>query len=231
MSKEEFDILKYLLEKLIIILSSQNPYMPIIYVAVGAIIPALSSLLSYHYKYKKRKEEKIRELLGDAIYQSELLISSYKELVMHKVHKNYWFQSCEHYKLKDSKYAEIYYSKHFESSKNAFSVEYRIGKLLAAYIKTIKKYELYNGKIEKVDLIIKEINEYKPRKPKEFEDVFAPDLQTASNDEEDALNKEYAKYGDYFYQINKILEGGISQYSKKKQIVKWLTGFFCGTGA
>lgn len=204
MSKEEFEIIKTLLEKLISILNDNNPYMPIILVAVGALLSLSGQGLFWILRLRNERKIQTIELLSEVIRLSQLLKDSYKELVMHKVHKNFWFQS--HIYAIGSKYEEIYYLKHLESNKESFKTEYRIRKLFSEYVKSVEKYQLYKGKIEKVEEILKDIKNFVPRKPKEFDNIPDPELRKAEVDEEAELNKIYEKYGDYFDSLNNALK-------------------------
>jgi hypothetical protein len=205
MTKEEFEILKGLLEKLIDILSNNNQYMPILLVLFGALAGIIPQFVFWILQNRKEKKNKKRELLAEAYKTSQLLSDYYKELVMHKTHKNFWHQSSE-YAFQDTKQSEIYYAKHLESGKESFATEFRIKNLYAEYIKTIKSFQIYNGEIEKLDEILKEIANYKPRKPKTFENIPDKDLREAAIKEEDELNKEYVAYAVYYDKINKLLE-------------------------
>lgn len=206
MQKEEFEILKSLLEKLITVLSRDNPYMPLLLVFLGAVLAIAPQLLFWYLQLKKEKKEKLRELLAEAYKQSNLLTEYYKELVMHKVHKNFWHQSSEYAAFNDSKKADVYYSKHLESSKESFITEFRIRNLFAEYVKTLKSFQVYNGKIEMIDKVVKELNGFKPRKPKTFENIQDADLKEAAIKEEAELNLEYSRYGEYFASINDLIE-------------------------
>lgn len=205
MNKEEFEILQALLEKIIMILSKNNQFMPVYLILLGAVLSFVPQIIFWKLQIKKEKKEKIRELLAEAYKQTQSLIGYYKMLVMYKVHKNFWHQSSL-YAIADPKKAEIYYSKHLESSKDAFITEEKIINLLAEYVKTLKSFQIYNGKIEMIEVILKELNDYKTRKPKTFERIPDPDLREAAIKEEEALNKEYSQYSVYFNSINKLME-------------------------
>ncbi len=206
MSKDEFEILKSLLEKLITVLSCENPYMSFYLVSLGAFIAFTTQIIFWILQLRKEKREKVRELVAEAYRQSQLLTEYYKELVMHKVHKNFWHQSSEYAAFNDSKKADVYYSKHLESGKESFITELRIRNLFAEYVKTLKSFQIYNGKVEMIDVTLKEMIDYKPRRPKTFENTPDADLRKAAIKEEDELNNEYYKYGEYFISINKSME-------------------------
>lgn len=206
MNKDEFEILKSLLEKLIAILSRNNPFMPLYMVSLGAVLASIPPIIFWFLQLKKEKKGKIRELIAEAYRQSQLLTDYYKELVMHKVHKNFWHQSSEYASINNPKKHDLYYSNHLESGKESFMTELRIRNLFAEYRKTLKSCQIYSGKVEIIDVILKEIKDYKPRKPKTFENIPDNDLREAEIKEENELNNEYLKYSEYFDSINKLLE-------------------------
>ena len=205
MGKEEFQILKTLLEKLIEILSSNNQYLPLLLVLIGGLIGIIPQTIFWILQSKKEKTNKKRDLLAEAYKISQLLTDYYKELVMHKTHKNFWHQSSE-YASKYPKQSALYYDRHHESSKESFATEFKIRNLYAEYIKTIKYFQIYSGEVKELDDLLKEIANYKPRKPKTFENIPNADLREAAIKEEEELNKEYEFYSKQYDAINKLLE-------------------------
>jgi hypothetical protein len=207
MTNEDFIILKSLLEKLIDILSSNNPYMPLFLVLIGAVSAIIPQSIYLLLQSRKEKKEKIRGLLADTYKYSQLLKDYYKELVMHKVHKNYWHQSSIN--VHDQKLGDLYYSWSNESSKKSFDTELRIRNTYSEFVKIVRSFEIYTGRIEVIDSILKDISSYKPRKVKQFNDIADENLRDAANKEEEELQKEYEKYSEFYDSIILVMRNKI----------------------
>ncbi len=214
MTKEQFEILKSLLEKLITILSRDNPYeylnywIPLISALIGATAVLVPQFIMWFIKMKREKKDKCRELIADAYRNSFLLVEYYKELVMHKVHKYYWYKSSTY--ETDPKYHDLYYERHHESSEDSFETELRIKPLLADYVRIVKSFQIINGDNKKINSVIEEISLFKPRKASRFDGVPNDKLHDESVKEEDNLNKEYGRYKEFFDIINSEMEKSLN---------------------
>jgi len=187
---------------------SGNSYFNIPIPIVAALIGAISALFVQGFvwliKTRHEKKEKSRELLSEIFSDSYLLSKYYKELVMHKVHKHYWFKASQ--LSPEGKYQNIYYNNHLLSNKDAFAVDSKISQTFAHYTKVVRKYLLLNGKNKKVDSLLNAYQNYEPRKPSEFDEIAYPKLSEFEIQEEKALNQEYSQYGEFLSVINKLLE-------------------------
>ncbi len=214
MTKEQFEILKTLLEKLITILTRDKPdeyliyWMPLIAALIGATAALVPQIIMWFIKTKRQKKEKCRELIADAYRNSFLLVEYYKELVMHKVHKHYWYKSSTF--ETDSKYHDLYYERHHESSEDSFQTELRIKPLLADYVRIVKSFQIINGENKKINSVIEEMSLFKPRKVSRFDGVPNDKLYEESVKEEDSLKKEYSRYKEFFDIINSEMEKSLN---------------------
>ncbi len=210
MSKEEFQILRALLEKLITVLSPNNPYesiaywLPLISALIGATAVLIPQFIMWFVKLRKERVEKSRELLAEAYRNSFLLIEYYKDFVMHKVHKQYWYKA--HTKETDSKYKELYYQRHHESNEDSFETNLRIKPLIADYVKIVKNFQILNNNNGEINSVLEEMSLFKPRKASNFDSVADDNLYAESVKEEESLNKEYGKYKEFFDKINSEME-------------------------
>jgi hypothetical protein len=104
---------------------------------------------------------------------------------------------------------DVYYSWSNESSKKSFDTELRIRNTYSEFVKIVRSFEIYTGRIEVIDSILKDISSYKPRKVKQFNDIADENLRDAANKEEEELQKEYEKYSEFYDSIILVMRNKI----------------------
>jgi hypothetical protein len=178
---------------------------------LSAIIGALSALIVegifWILKGRKNKKERIVALISEAYSISFLINEYFKELVMHKVHKYYWFRASE---LEfDEKYKTIYYSNHLSSNEGAFVSENKIREYFSQFYKIITTFTLVTGNSNSIEELVKKLREFRPKKPSGFNDVSSEKLREFEIYEEESLLKDYLKYDEYFSEILKLMKRNI----------------------
>jgi len=108
----------------------------IIAIVVGAAISLIPQIIMYIVTNWREKKRKLKELVSEASSQSYLLTEYYKELVMHKVHKQYWLK-CSDFPPGDKES----HARHFESSEKVRETEDKIRVKMSEYIRAIRLFE------------------------------------------------------------------------------------------
>ncbi len=188
--------------------NSVSEYMNIPIPIVTALIGVFSALvvqgLFFLIRTTQENNRKSKELFAEIESYSFLLRKFYKELVMHKVHKHYWFKASV--LENDSKYENIYYNNHLESNQSAFAVENKINQTFSSYTKALRSYLFIKGKNKTIDEYLNKYKNFEPRKSSEFEGVPFDKLREYEIKEENDLNEIYSKFGEYLEEINKLLD-------------------------
>ncbi len=170
--------------------------------AIGATAAILSQLVIFLLtKFKERGNLK-KELIAEERRVAFLITEYYKELVMHKVHKQYWYRTSELHNqgTEDGKDS---HNRHFASNQKGFETMNKIRETTAQYFKVVTHFTNLTGSNEIINTALKEIKSFKPRKASEFSEVRSyPELLKAQAIEEAELNKEYLFYSECFDKIN-----------------------------
>ncbi len=161
---------------------------------IGAIVP---QLIAFYLNKSKERNNQIKELIADERRIAKLLVAYYRELVMHKVHKQYWYRTSEirTYDSEDEKRDS--HERHFESNKESFQTITKIHEVTSDYFKTIIHYLVLTKENIKIDKLLEGIDSFKPRKASDFIEVVTyNELLKAQIIEEESLNEVYKYYSD-----------------------------------
>lgn len=173
---------------------------------IGASAAILGQLLVFFLTRFKERKNLNNELIADERRIAFLLTEFYKELVMHKVHKMYWYRTSEirNHDKEDSKDS---HERHFVSNQRSFETLTRIRVTTSDYFKTVTHFTNLTGQDKIISQTLKDIKAFKPRKASEFESVSSYEnlLIIAQTKEEDELNKVYLYYSDCFDRINSVM--------------------------
>jgi hypothetical protein len=171
--------------------------------AIGASAAILAQFVIFFLTRFKEKENLLKELIAEERRLSLLLTESYKELVMHKVHKQYWYRTSEVFNpgTDDSRDS---HERHFRSNEKSFETIAEIRVTTSEYFKTVTHFIILTGENHFISQSLSEIKSFKPRKSSDFSQVETyEELFKAEAEEEAELNKVYLYYSDCFDKINK----------------------------
>jgi len=170
--------------------------------AIGATAAILSQLVVFLLTRFKERGNLRRELVAEERRIAFLLTEYYKDLVMHKVHKQYWYRTSEVHQpgTEDSKDS---HERHFTSNQRSFETMTKIRETTSEYFKTVTYFTNLTGQNKMISETLSKIKSFKPRKASTFSEVTTyRELLKAQPIEEEALNKEYLYYSDCFDKIN-----------------------------
>lgn len=174
-------------------------------VLIAATIGAAAALLSQFVVFilvrcKERANLK-KELVADERRIAFLLTEYYKELVMHKVHKMYWYRTSEIRKY-DKEDRKDSHDRHFASNQKSFETLTKIRETTSDYFKTVTHFTNLVGQRKVITHTLSEIKSFTPRKASDFSEVNDyEELLKAQKIEEAALNKVYHHFSDCFDKI------------------------------
>lgn len=170
--------------------------------AIGASAALLSQLVIFLLTRFKERGNFRKELIAEERRIAFLLGEYYKDLVMHKVHKQYWYRTSEVHQpgTEDSKDS---LERHFTSNQSSFESLTKIREITSQYFKTVTHFTNLTGQNKKISDALSEIKFFKPKKASDFSEVTTYDeLLKAQAIEEDALNKIYLHYSECYNKIN-----------------------------
>jgi hypothetical protein len=112
--------------------------------SISAMTAFGAQFLTHYLSRRKEKKNLIAGLIADERRIAYLLTTYYKELVMHKVHKQYWYKTSE---LKEHSEEENKdsHKKHFESNQKSFETIAKINLTTSEYFKMITLYTILKG--------------------------------------------------------------------------------------
>lgn len=203
----QIEIIGNQLDKIVDVITKPNTGMSTGTIALyAAIIGASAAILSQVIifvltRYKERSNLR-KELIAEERRIAFLLTEYYKDLVMHKVHKQYWYRTSEVHNpgTDDSKDS---HRRHFESNQRSFETMTKIRVTMSEYFKVVTHFTNLTGQNETINNVLIEIKSFKPRKASSFSEVETYDeLLIAQSIEEEDLNKEYLLYSNCFDKIN-----------------------------
>ena len=169
---------------------------------IGALSAILAQLLVFTLTRRKDREVIKKALLADERRFAVLLTEYYKELVMHKVHKQYWYRTSEIRKTSEEDGKDSH-ERHFKSNDRSFATLTRIRETTSEYFKAVTHFASYTEQNEIIDKTLEDIKLFKPRKASDFSEVQTyNELLIAQEVEEEELNKVYLFYSDSFDRIN-----------------------------
>lgn len=170
--------------------------------SIGALAAILPQFIIFFLTRFKEISNQIRELIAEERRIAYLLTELYKELVMHKVHKQYWYRTSEihHPNTDDSKDS---HERHFISNQRSFETMTKIRITMSDYFKTVTLFTNLAGKNVTIDETMSAIKTFKPRKASNFSEISTyEELVKAEAKEEELLNEVYLFYSDCFDRIN-----------------------------
>lgn len=170
---------------------------------IGATAAIIPQIIMHFLNRKKSKRQEIRNIIGEERRLAFLLEEYYKELVMHKTHKQYWYKASTLQHL-DKKERDDAHKTHLERNQKSFETMDKIRIAMADYIRTITLFLRLNGSNSKIEKILGEVKRFKPRKANEYNGIDnSTELYKAQDKDEDDLNEEYSFYSKSFSKINK----------------------------
>jgi hypothetical protein len=170
--------------------------------AIGASAAILAQLIIFFLTRYKERDNLKQDLIAEERRLALLLTEYYKELVMHKVHKQYWIKTSD-LPANSEEEAKDWYNRHFLSSQRSFETLTKIKVILSDYYQTVTRFINLTCKNEKITQVLKDIKSFKPRKASTFDNVETySQLLTAHDAEENSLNEVYLYYSNCFDKIN-----------------------------
>jgi len=170
--------------------------------AIGASAAILSQLVIFLLTRFKERSNLRQELVAEERRIAYLLTEYYKELVMHKVHKQYWYRTSELHNpgTEDGKDS---HERHFISNQRSFETMTKIRVTTSEYFKIVSRFTNLNGRNELINQTLAEIKSFEPRKASVFSEIKTyEELLIAQEIEEKELNKVYLFYSSCFDRIN-----------------------------
>lgn len=172
--------------------------------SIGAASAILSQLVMFWLTHYREKTNLKKDLIADERRMATFLAESYKELVMHKVHKNYWYRAHQ-LESKESDFRREYYDKHIESNNKSFDVKGKINSATSDYFKIVTRFTMLTGANTTIDQLLSDIGTFCPKKASEFIDIMNKNdnvLYKAASKEEVHLNAVYLHYSQCYDKIN-----------------------------
>jgi hypothetical protein len=172
---------------------------------IGAGLTLITQIVMDTNKNRKEKRSDILLTKSDLEKLKYLLKDNYRELAMHKAHKNYWYAHFEFESTKDEKdekEIDKFYNYHINSSSKVRETENKITDNFAEYCKQTSKLQYLTNFNDNVEKYITEYQEFKPNKPKHLIATDQNELYDLEREEEDRLLIEYQKYIQIIEKIN-----------------------------
>ena len=169
--------------------------------SIGAMAAIGAQVVIFLLTRWKEKSNLKKQLIAEERQTAYLLTEYYKELVMHKVHKQYWYRTSVI--LHGTNDAEDSHKRHFISNERSFETMNKIRITTSEYFKTVTLFTNLSGKKDSITRELNNIKSFEPRKSSEFDDINSYDeLLIAQDKEEDNLNIEYLCYSKSYDKIN-----------------------------
>lgn len=169
---------------------------------IGALAAILAQLIIFILTRTKERSNLINELIADERRIAFLLTEYYKELVMHKVHKQYWFRTSEIH-MPGTETSKDSHERHFLSNQRSFETMRNVRVTTSEYFKTVTHFTNLTGQNKLINQALSEIRAFVPRKASNFSEVMTyENLLIAQAKEEKDLNVVYHFYSDCFDKIN-----------------------------
>lgn len=169
---------------------------------IGASFAILAQLIIFFLARYKEKGNLRRELIAEERRVAFLLTEFYKELVMHKVHKQYWYKTSE-IRNGDKQDSKDSHDRHFVSNQRSFEAMTRIRVTTSEYVKTVTHFTNLTKDNKIIAEALNDIRTFKPRKASDFSNIKSYEqLLVVQEKEESDLNKVYLYYSDCFNKIN-----------------------------
>nr|WP_298996330.1 hypothetical protein [uncultured Allomuricauda sp.] len=123
---------------------------------IGAIAAIIPQIIMHFLDRNKSKRQEIRNIIGEERRLAFLLEEYYKELVMYKTHKQYWYKVSILPEF-DEKDRDEAHKTHLEKNQKSFETMDKIRVATADYFKTITLFLRLNGDNSKIEKILEEI--------------------------------------------------------------------------
>lgn len=189
-----------LVTKFIGFIDNQNSTIgTILTVLSGALITLITQLLIEFLKTFKEKKNKKRELFSKGIANTFLIFEVIKELVMYKVHKQYYWRAYEINKLVDN------FNKHYEKGQEQRKTEAKLNSMIAEHYQVVTEFAILTNQISLFEAPLDQLLHYVHPKSDNFKDVNFENLITQLNDEEKKLNEKYKTLTDIFEKIQTLM--------------------------
>lgn len=173
---------------------------------IGATAAIIPQIIMHLLDSNKSKKQKIRNIVGEERRLAFLLEEYYKELVMFKTHKQYWYKASTLSEFNESE-RDHSHKTHLEKNMKSFETMEKIRLAMADYIKNITVYLKLVGKNSEITETIESIKKFKPRKASEYDGIEnSADLFKAQDEDEDNLNEEYKFYANSFDKIYELIK-------------------------
>jgi hypothetical protein len=215
MTQKEIEVLNNSIKELIKVLSLDKPDYSGIYLIASVIIGGLIAVISQAIINKNinRKDNnqksieltsKLIELTSESARLAKLISLYHKELVMHKVHKQYWFRQ---YTLESTeRLKDKWYDFHRSSGVESREIESKLYMAKSEYEKNVTAFRIYKGGDNVIIDNLKLIDEFDPLKSSTFEEIFNQvELPNALRLEEIRVLESYKTCNNHYININKEL--------------------------
>jgi hypothetical protein len=174
----------------------------IIAALIGVLAALIPQIFIFMLNRNKDKNNLINEIIADERRLSLLLSEYYKELVMHKVHKKYWYRTSEIHN-RDAEDSKDSHNRHFLSNQRSFKTMEKIRITMSDYFKIVTKYIILTKKDNIIAQTLQDIRTFTPRKASDFNNIKNYDeLFIEAANEETNLNLVYQFYSTCFNKIN-----------------------------
>ncbi|MES2702693.1 MAG: hypothetical protein V4649_08650 [Bacteroidota bacterium] len=170
--------------------------------AIGASAAILAQLVIFLLTRFKERDNFKRELVAEERRLAYLLSELYKELVMHKVHKRYWYKTAEIYS-RDKEEIKDSHERHFESNKKSFETLTKIQVTTSEYVKVVTHFTNLFGQNGVISKALNDIRTFQPRKASDFSGITTYEVLLKAQDKEESdLNIFYRYYTKCYDTIN-----------------------------
>lgn len=180
--------------------STDSKWDTIIPLLIGAGLTLLTTWLIELWKSKKETKQKTQELISKGRAKTYLIAQIIKDLVMYKVHKQYYFRWSE--LSSDEKDKEDAYKKHYDKGQEQRATESKLDENVAEYFQLVTEYMVITKRLTELQVHFQNVFQFHHPKSSRFKDLKSTsDLVHALHREEKRLNEEYQKLIDIFETI------------------------------
>ncbi len=158
----------------------------IVFLIIGSGLTLIIQFLLSLMQSSKETDQKRKELIAQSYAKKYLIFQLLKDLVMYKVHKEYYFRA---YKLNGD--VEDH-KKHYEKGQEQRDLEYKIDIEIAQYLEVITALNIILKEPSKTNEYIKILDNYEHPKASNFVNILDVEtLQEALIIEEKRINSGY----------------------------------------
>jgi len=165
---------------------------------IGASAAILSQVVIFLLTRAKEQSNLKKEFIAEERRISYLITEYYKELIMFKVHKNFYYKTATLF-TSDSKYGDEQYEKSVASNQKAIEVLTKIRITTSDYFKVITHFINLVGESQIINEELEKIKSFEAREATKFEEINNyNDLLSAEKQEEADLQEIYKFYSKCF---------------------------------